>query len=167
MAFQLELAQPYDLNSIYSLFEQRVKWMDEKGIRQWNVTHYLQAYTKDYFLEMIQQKKMYIIKNYSENEIISAVVLKEQDELWSESVSDSAYYIHNLVTSSNYKGIGDECIKLIHDLAILYKKDYIRLDCAVDNQFLNQYYQLKGYNLVGECTEGLYKGNKREFRINR
>ena len=32
----------------------------------------------------------------------------------------------------------------------------VRLDCAVDNAFLNNYYDLLGYKMVGTCQDGTY-----------
>lgn len=43
----------------------------------------------------------------------------------------------------------------------------MRLDCAVDNKFLNEYYDSMGYKIVGRCKEGVYIGNKREKEIHR
>ena len=37
-------AQPEDLPLIFRLYEQRVNWMDEQGIAQWNTTDYLNTY---------------------------------------------------------------------------------------------------------------------------
>ena len=43
----------------------------------------------------------------------------------------------------------------------------MRLDCAIDNAALNQYYKDKGYQIIDQCKEGLYKGNRREKWLNR
>lgn len=159
----ISLAQPKDLDSIYSLYEDRIKWMNEKGIKQWDVKHYLRVFSKTYFLNMIHQNKMYVMKN--SNEICATFVLLESDDLWDDSNHVNAYYVHNLVTSLKYKGVGDECLNYIFDLAQLQIKQSIRLDCATDNIFLNDYYETKGYELVGQCVDGPYVGNKRELKI--
>lgn len=40
-----------DLDAVWQLIVDRVEWMDKKGIRQWNVTNYLEAFPKEYYLE--------------------------------------------------------------------------------------------------------------------
>lgn len=44
-----ELAQYDDIKDILSLIKLRIKWMDEKGIEQWNKTDYLNSYPSEYF----------------------------------------------------------------------------------------------------------------------
>ena len=53
-------------------------------------------------------------------------------------------------------------LEFVEKLAIKNKKAKLRLDCAENNEFLNNYYEKAGYIIVGKCTDWLYKGNKRE-----
>lgn len=55
-------------------------------------------------------------------------------------------------------------LEFVEELAIKNKKAKLRFDCAENNEFLNNYYEKAGYIIVGKCTDGLYKGNKRENR---
>ncbi|MDO4829558.1 MAG: hypothetical protein Q4B19_09290, partial [Clostridia bacterium] len=50
--YALRSARPEEVDEVFSLYEKRVRWMDEKGIRQWNDTDYLNAYPADYYREM-------------------------------------------------------------------------------------------------------------------
>ena len=45
--YALRSARPEEVDEVFSLYEKRVRWMDEKGIRQWNDTDYLNAYPAD------------------------------------------------------------------------------------------------------------------------
>lgn len=51
-----ELAQYGDIKDILSLIKLRIKWMDEKGIEQWNKTDYLNCYPSEYFQNCIFKK---------------------------------------------------------------------------------------------------------------
>ena len=106
---------------------------------------------------------MYVITN--NEKIVSAIVLLEKDERWKEDNKCSAYYLHNFVTDIQIKGIGKRMLEFVEKLAIKNKKTKLRLDCAENNEFLNNYYEKAGYNIVGKCTEGLYTGNKREKNL--
>ena len=155
-------AKVEEVRSVYSLVVKHVHWMDDVGIRQWNVTNYLEAYPLEYYEEQQAAGRLYVLAN---REIVGAVVLLEADERWNDRADDSAYYVHNLATDPDVKGAGREILKAIEQLAVEQEKRYIRLDCATDNTFLNSYYSSMGYQFAGTCEEGLYKGNRREKEI--
>ena len=113
-----------------------MNWMDEKGIRQWNVTDYLAAYPKSYYQEQQTIGNLYVL-----------------------------VFIHNLVTDPKYRGAGKQLLSEIEKLAVRCGKQFVRLDCAVDNVFLNRYYESFGYKLSGTCIDGVYAGNRREKRL--
>ena len=50
-------------------------------------------------------------------------------------------------------------------LAARQGKRFVRLDCAVSNAFLNEYYGSMDYELAGRCREGGYEGNRREKKL--
>lgn len=136
--------------------------MDEAGIRQWNVTNYLDAYPLEYYEEQQASKSLYVL---AKPDVIGAVVILEADERWPDKAKDAAYYVHNLATDPKVKGAGREIMKEIEKLAASKRKRYVRLDCAADNTFLNSYYSALGYQFAGICEEGPYKGNRREKEI--
>lgn len=164
MEYKFMQADETMIDSIYELFIKRIEWMDRVGIKQWNVTNYIDAYPKEYYKMQIKEKQLYVI--IGNDEIVGAIVLLENDERWDDSDKCSAYYLHNFVTDTKIKGIGKKILKFVEELARKNKKSKLRLDCSEDNDFLNNYYENAGYILVGRCTEGLYKGNKREKNLN-
>ena len=42
------------------------------------------------------------------------------------------------------------------------EKAAVRLDCAENNPFLNDYYEKRGYRIAGKCAAGEYKGILRQ-----
>ena len=44
-------------------------------------------------------------------------------------------------------------------------KEFLRLDCDVDSEFLNRYYGSQGFELAGNCEDGMYKGNRRQKKL--
>ena len=47
-----------------------------------------------------------------------------------------------------------EIIKAVEALAVNDHKERVRLDCSIDNPFLNQYYESMGYEMAGTCKDG-------------
>ena len=160
MSLVFEKANCDEIDSVFTLYKKRVAWMDEAGIRQWNVTDYLGAYPKSYYEEQLHNDNLFVLRE--DCQIIGAVVLLQNDDRWSDKAKASAYYIHNLVTEPAYKGAGKIILEEAAKLALCNNKQYIRLDCAVDNRFLNEYYESLGYHFAGNCEDGPYKGNRRE-----
>ena len=63
-------------------------------------------------------------------------------------------YLHNFVTDLTEKGAAREIIKAVEALAVNDHKERVRLDCSIDNPFLNQYYESMGYEMAGTCKDG-------------
>lgn len=163
MIWQFSPAAPGDLPAVFALYEARVRWMDETGIRQWNDTDYLNVYPMTYYQAHQEAGRLFVLRDG--REIAAAIVLLEQDARWPEMTGTDAYYAHNLVTALSAKGAGRILLLATEDLARARGKRFMRLDCAVDNDFLNGYYASMGYVPAGECVDGPYVGTRREKRL--
>lgn len=153
-------AELSEVESVFRLYENRIHWMNQQGIRQWNMTGYLEAYPIDYYIKQQNLGNLYVLTE--SNGIVGAVVLLQEDSRWPDSEALPALYIHNLVTDSGIKGAGKRILRESEKMAFSEGKRAIRLDCAVDNAFLNNYYEFLEYKIVGACQEGTYIGNRRE-----
>lgn len=162
MDYVFRPAEPDEIDEIFSLFEERVAWMDEKGLRQWNATNYLNIYTRSFFRQEQKNQHLYVLTN---GEIAGAVVMLDEDERWPEKTASSALYLHNLVVSLSLKGFGHRMLAEAEKVALQKEKEYVRLDCNDDNEFLNCFCESEGYVIAGECREGLYHGYLREKKL--
>ena len=80
-----------------------------------------------------------------------------------ESISQDTNLIILLnKTDLTEEGAGREIIKAVEALAVNDHKERVRLDCSIDNPFLNQYYESMGYEMAGTCKDGGDEGNRRE-----
>ncbi len=165
MNYKFTLADHSALQHIYTLIDKRIEWMDKMGIQQWNVTNYWEVYPKNYYINELKNKNLYVLKRNKDEAIIGAVVIFDVDVRWKDDYDVPAYYIHNFVTDINEKGAGKFMLKCIQELAINNNKICLRLDCATSNKNLNDYYKQEGFVLVGQCIDGNYFGNKREKRF--
>lgn len=151
-----------DIDAVFGLYEKRVAWMNEKGIRQWNVTDYLNVYPKAYYRKHQRSGGLYVLCRES---VSGAAVLLRNDERWNNGSSSDALYVHNLVTDPSERGTGKLLLSELEKICDAQGKQFVRLDCAVDNIFLNNYYESLGYNFVGTCRDGVYIGNLREKKL--
>ena len=106
-------AAPSDIEAIFSLYEKRVRWMDENGVRQWNVTDYLTVYPAAYYREQQAAGRLFAL--YDGDAPIGAVVLLDEDPLWPDGLP--ACYIHNLVTDPAVSGAGRRILRAVEALA--------------------------------------------------
>ncbi len=163
--YALRPARPEEIGEIFSLYEKRVRWMDEKGIRQWNDSDYLNIYPADYYRKMREKDCLYVLTDAATGKIAGAGVLLAEDERWAESEDEPAFYVHNLATDSSAPGAGRALLAAAEALGQAHGKRYMRLDCAVDSAFLNGYYESLGYRAVGQCEDGPYVGVKRQKEL--
>lgn len=157
-SFIFRRAEIDDILSVIKLIENRCLWMKENGINQWD-EEYLKFYNFNYFKERVEKRELFLVENFQK--IVGTFVLLEEDERWENDMP--AYYIHNFATDTKIRGIGSEIIEYCEDLCRENSKKTLRLDCNINNNKLNDYYEKKGFKTVGICDESPeYVGYKRE-----
>ena len=157
-SFIFRKAEVYDILSVIKLIENRCLWMKENKINQWD-EEYLKFYNFNYFKERVEKRELFLVENFQK--IVGTFVLLEEDERWDNDVP--AYYIHNFATDTEIKGIGSEIIEYCENLCRENSKKTLRLDCNINNNKLNDYYEKKGFKTVGICDASPeYIGYNRE-----
>ncbi len=154
-----------DVLGIFALYEKRIAWMEEKGLHQWNTTDYLTVYPRSYFRRQAASGRLWAAEDRKTGAILGAVVLLSEDGRWADRAGEPAYYVHNLVTEAAAPGLGGWMLGELETLARKDGKAALRLDCAVDNAALNDYYASHGYREAGRCADGAYRGIRREKRL--
>ena len=164
MEYVFRPAQETEIPAVFDLYVRRVRWMDETGIHQWNETGYLEAYPEDYYREALDEGTLFVLEG-DDGALCGAVVLLREDERWDPAPERPAFYVHNLVTDVRAKGAGAAILRAAEALAEQQGLQAMRLDCAVENQKLNAWYEAQGYLPAGTCTDGSYRGRLREKAI--
>ena len=152
-----------EIPQVFSMILQRIEWMSQKGIRQWNVTNYTNAYPLSYYEAECESGRLFVLADTATEQIVCAAVLKEQDDRWPDD--SPALYLHNFVSSPDARGTGTVFLRYAEAYARQLQKQYFRLDSARDNQALAAYYKTYGFEDAGDCEDGLYKGILRQKRI--
>lgn len=153
-----------EVSQMFSMIRQRMKWMDEKGIKQWNIVKYDEIYPQAYYEEERQKGEVFVLEDLTVHEIIGAAVLKEEDSRWGDKTP--SIYIHNFVSVTGQKNAGTMFLQFAEDYARKLGKTYVRLDSAEDNPALAQYYGRHGFVPAGTCQEGEYRGILRQKEVN-
>ena len=151
-----------EIPEVFALIMRRVAWMDTVGIRQWNVTHYDQRYPLPYY-EMRRQKEELFVLTDETGKIVSVGALLHEDERWPEP--ESAYYLHHLASDPEEKGTAGIFLEKAEEYTASQGKAYMRLDSAIGNGKLEQYYSSRGYVPAGNCKDGLYEGILRQKKL--
>lgn len=165
MDYEFKQGEMKDLPQVYDIIDERIHWMDEVGIEQWNVTDYWVCYPKSYYEKAVSNGNLYVLKRKDTGLVVSVAVLYEKDDRWASQQGPAAYYVHHLATKIGEKGAGEVMIAFCEKLAADNKKEYLRLDCAIDNPKINTYYDRLQYEYAGTCVDGKYTGNLREKKI--
>lgn len=162
-SFSLGVLQ--DLPQVYAIIDSRIHWMDEVGIQQWNVTDYWECYPKSYYEKAVHDRRLYVLKETDNGQVAGVAVLYEKDDRWKNQQGPAAYYVHHLAVKLGKKGAGKAMLTYCEKLAAAHKKEYLRLDCAIDNPKINAYYDQLQYDYAGTCIDGKYTGNLRQKKM--
>ena len=154
----IQYAEECDLDAILALIKERILWMEERGMDQWNKGDYLSYYTPEYFLTHIRAKEFLVMKH--EEKLVGAVGFFHDDERWDH---DSRFvYLHHLAASPHHPGTGKALVLACEKEARDLGKIGVRLDCQKGNVKINDFYEALGYTIKGSMTSGEYHGIKRE-----
>ena len=156
-AHQAEVAE------VFALVMRRVAWMDRVGIRQWNTTKYDQCYPLAYYEQRRQQNELFVLEDALTGRLLCVGALFHEDARWPDS--KPAFYLHHFAAELDAKGAGSVFLKMAEDYTAGQGKQYLRLDSAVDNPVLANYYTSRGYVEAGRCTDGMYEGILREKKL--
>ena len=99
---------PEKAPQMFDLVLERMKWMDEKGIEQWNVMGYDEVYPLSYYEQKCREGRAFALEN-KDGAILCAAVLLENDSRWSDDVP--ALYVHNLVSKVGAGDAGAEFLR--------------------------------------------------------
>ena len=155
-------AKAEEIQVVFDLIMGRVAWMDQVGIRQWNTTQYDRRYPLSYYEQRRQTEELFVLTD-DEGKILAVGALLHEDERWPEHAS--AYYLHHLASRVDAKGMGSVFLQMAEDYTAHMGKRYLRLDSAVGNRILEQYYASRGYVEAGICKDGLYEGILRQKEL--
>jgi GNAT superfamily N-acetyltransferase len=159
-AYIFREAEKQEIPLIFDLIMRRVAWMDVVVIHQWNDTKYAERYPLDYYEMRRQKGELFVLAEQTTGDIVCVGALFHDDVRWPDP--ESAYYLHHFASDPDHKGIGSLFLQEAEAYTKAQGKLYMRLDSAIGNAVLEEYYASRGYEAAGYCQDGLYKGVLRQ-----
>ena len=145
MNISIRKAKTNELATALSLFEAAAMKLRAKGINQWQ--HWI-APAPDYVQWVktgFDNKEYFFIEKA--NQLAGMFRLMYNDEAYWGKQTDSAAYLHSLVTKTEFEGQQIGATVLATMTVYLRQKGvkYFRLDCKADNEALCNYYIRQGF----------------------
>lgn len=156
-------AEETEVTAAFNLIMGRVAWMDTVGIRQWNTTQYDQRYPLRYYESRRQAGELFVLEERPTGRLVCVGALFHEDVRWPEPAL--AFYLHHFASDVDAKGIGSRFLQEAENYTRSQGRQYLRLDSAVGNKTLEDYYTSRGYVEAGRCEDGLYKGILRQKKL--
>ena len=160
MSYQFMPASESDAPQVLALIRDRIQWMRETGLRQWDAVDYWGFFPESYFFQAIADQRLYVVEETGGGRVVCAGVLSFQDPDWTDGVP--AVYLHNFAGARDAPGAGGFFLERGEDYTRAHGRTRFRLDCMESNKKLNQYYERRGFRAVGRVEKRGYVGVQRE-----
>ncbi|GHN00840.1 N-acetyltransferase [Cytophagales bacterium WSM2-2] len=136
-----------DLDFIYQLFEESVKYQEAKGYPVWR------NYDKGALIRDVENKNQYKIVIESKIAIVFSVRYDDK-VIWREMDQDNAIYLHRIVVNPGFKGQKLFGHILTWVTAHVKQKQlrFIRMDTWANNPTIIEYYKTFGFRFAGNYT---------------
>jgi len=138
-------AQPADLESVAGILEEAGRWLQTRGIDQWDAV--VTPREKERLAQRIAAGEVYVARQAGE--AIGTLTLQDTDvPVWGDT-PDAAYYIHSFAVRRSAAGLGRGLLRWAEAQAQAAGKHYLRLDCWGANVTLCRYYEAAGFHSRG------------------
>jgi hypothetical protein len=157
-------ARGHDVETVLSLIEEALAWLPTKDTDQWAVPGPDKQARRNRILRGLYGAKTWIVWDGDFRSATVTIAPQANRSVWSNratgcDLSESAVYVHRLITSRAYAGMGINA-ELI-DWADLggrreYGAKWVRIDVWTTNRALRDYYGKAGFEPCGTCADSLY-----------
>ena len=163
MCYEFLPASGAEMPQVFALIRDRIQWMREQGLRQWDAVDYWGIFPEGYYRKAVEEGRLFVVRERHGGRVVCAGVLSFQDPDWTDGMP--AVYLHNFAAARDASGAGAYFLERGEAFARACGKDCFRLDCMASNRKLNAYYERHGYRPVGRVEKPGYVGVQREKRL--
>ncbi|WP_211215195.1 GNAT family N-acetyltransferase [Nesterenkonia alba] len=142
----LQHAHLEDARALHALREELAHWQESAGIIQWSPGETTSAD----FEEQVSRQEWHLVRD--SGQVAAAVRILDADpDIWRDSDTAPAGYIHGLMVARAYTGqeLGRRVLSAAESLIAERGHTLARLDCVASNETLRSYYRARGYTEVG------------------
>ena len=100
MRYYLLEADAQYMNEICRIIDDRIRWMDRVGIRQWNTTDYWGVYPRSYYQWRAERGELLVFVS-EDDRVVAAGALLREDPRW-EEVCDTYLQLHEQIDQRVY-----------------------------------------------------------------
>lgn len=129
--YEMGQAEETQIPEFIQVIQERIDWMESRGMKQWNDEEYLDFYSEEYFRAQARAGHLFFL--IKEGRAAGVTALLEEDDRW-EDGSREYFYVHHLASRTGIPGAGSAFLGLIEDYARKQGKRGIRLDCQLGNE---------------------------------
>ena len=158
-------AQFEDLRRYVDLLEGVADWLETRAVKQWPPGNF--RLSADYYSESIRMEEVHLA--FVGDELVGTLrLLLREPIVWPEVVEDDAVYLYNLAVRRTWagRGLGRHMLEWASDRAASLGREYVRLDCVAESDFLRDYYVQNGFEERGEI-EARFPGPFGTLRLRR
>jgi ribosomal protein S18 acetylase RimI-like enzyme len=146
---RIEAAQPHDLSRYIDFLEEVATWLEARGIEQWRPGNFRRA--SAFYAESIAAGEVQLA--FVGDELAATLrVLLEERVVWPDMTADDGVYVHTFAVARAWasRGLGPRLLAWTESHAAALGRQWVRLDCMADNQFLQNYYAQAGFRERGD-----------------
>lgn len=151
-----------DLDTVVDIYEETSRWLVARGIAdQWRPGEYTAAMAR----HTIAQAEVYLAWRASAA-VGKCSLMWDDPQVWGAQPPDAGY-VHGLATrrSEAGRGLGATLLRYAAHRIAANSRQYLRLDCAANNQALRDYYERLGFTHRGDTINGEWGASLYERRV--
>ncbi len=100
---------------IFDLIKQRIQWLDDNGLRGWNMADYTSHYPLSYYESILDD--LFVLVDPASGNVLSAGALFDVDQRWVDFAPVPALYLHNFVSCVGVPHVGTQFLQHAEEYA--------------------------------------------------
>lgn len=159
--YQIRIAREDESEQIINILKEAALWIQSQGIDQWQ--YLLQGGDDEEIKQAVCRGTTYIVVKGDKPAATFALSSEQNDwdrHIFGNDAQHDSLYLHRLAVKPDFmkNGLGAGILKWIEN-HITTDKKYLKLDCVGNNQKLNEFYLINGFEHFG-ITDGHSKYRK-------
>ena len=140
-------AELVDVDEIVAMLSEAARWLLSRGIRQWP-----DPFPRDRVERLVCRGDVYIAR--LDGEPVATLALRWADPAFWGEQPDNAGYVHALAVRRSHGGcgLGARLLDWAQAEVVACGREFLRLDCLIENDALRRYYEGQGFEPRGEVA---------------
>ena len=167
MALNFRLASEHDIPRVVAILTECAIYTQKFEVdNAWPIPYPVEEITA-----AVKQGQTYVVESDEKQVVATFRLIFSDPEFWGwleeiEKEARKVTYLHKLAVSRafTHQGIGEAIMEWVEDFAKMNICFCIRLDCSATNQFIQKYYEAKGFKRI-RTVNIVREGKKRQYLL--